>query len=115
MRRPPHVVVCVARTHWVVSVAIVGATAAAYLLARKLPFVAFGPKTYFITGGLATLYFLAGTLVWFGAPFGPLVSRLCGLLYLARPQLGSRLWDTMSSPEFKAHFARAPTATDGGQ
>jgi hypothetical protein len=68
--------------------------------------VAFGPKTYLITGGLAAWYFLAGALVWLGAPFGRLISRVCGLLYLARPQLGSRLWDMMNTPEFREHFTR---------
>jgi hypothetical protein len=58
-----------------------------------------------ITGGLAVLYGLAGTLVWFGTPTGRFLSRVCGLLYLARPQLGSRLWKIMDSEEFKAHFA----------
>jgi hypothetical protein len=106
MRRPPDVVVFVARTHWVVSLAIVGAVGVLYLLTRKLPFVAFGPKTYIITGSLTALYFAAGTLVWFGAPFGRLLSRVCGLLYLARPQLGSRLWDAMSSAEFQGHFKK---------
>lgn len=106
MRRPPHPVVLVARTHWVVSATILIALAVLYPLARRIPFVEFGPRTYGITGGLAALYFLAGTLVWFGAPLGRLLSRICGLLYLARPQLGSHLWDAMSSAEFQAHFRR---------
>lgn len=106
MRRPPSVVVFVARTHWVVGATIAAATAAGHLLTQNLPFVAFGPSTYLISGGLALGYFLAGTLVWFGAPFGRLLSRVCGLIYLARPALGSRLWDMMSSPEYQAHFRR---------
>lgn len=106
MRRPPDVVRFVARTHWVVSATIVVAVGVLHFLTQKMPFVAFGPKTYIITGGLAALYFLAGTLVWFGAPFGRLCSRVCGLLYLARPQLGSRLWDMMNTPEFREHFVR---------
>jgi hypothetical protein len=91
----------------VVGATIVAAVVLLHFLTRKLPFVAFGPKTYVITGGLAALYFSAGTLVWFGLPFGRLVSRVCGLLYLARPQLGSRLWDMMNTPEFREHFTRA--------
>jgi hypothetical protein len=106
MPRPPSVVAFVARTHWVVSATIVAAVVVLYLFTQKLPFVAFGPKTYLITGALALIYFLAGTLVWLGAPFGRLLSRICGLLYLARPQLGSRVWDMMNTPEFQAHFAR---------
>jgi hypothetical protein len=105
MSRPPAVVL-VARAHWVVSGTIIGALAVLYPLARKMPFVEFGARTYGITVGLAALYFAAGTLVWFGAPLGRLLSRVCGLLYLARPQLGSRLWDLMSSAEYQAHFAR---------
>ncbi|MEO5959473.1 MAG: hypothetical protein ABIZ49_03220, partial [Opitutaceae bacterium] len=59
-----------------------------------------------ITGGLAALYLFAGTLVWFGAPLGRFFSRVCALLYLSRPRLGSFLWEVMDSDEFKAHFRR---------
>lgn len=104
MRPPPQCIAFVARTHWMVGGVIVGAIALLHSLARKLPGIEFGPRTYLITGGLALLYLLAGTLVWFGAPFGPLLSRVCGLLYLSRPRLGSYLWETMNTPEFKAHF-----------
>jgi hypothetical protein len=110
MRRPPQAVVFVARTHWVVSAVIVIAVAVLYPLTRKLPFVAFGPKTYLISAGLALLFFLTGTLVWLGLPPGRLLSRVCGLLYLARPQLGSPLWDMMNSPEYREHFARKRSA-----
>ena len=73
-------------------------------LVAKYP-VTFGPRAYAITLGLALLYLLAGTLVWLGTTAGKFLSRVCGLLYLARPQLGSRLWQIMDSEEFKAHFA----------
>ena len=106
MRKPPRSVAIVARTHWAVGAVIVAATAILHALTRKLPQVEFGPRTLLIAGGLALLYLLAGTLVWLGAPFGKLLSRICGLLYLPRPQFGGLLWDTMNSPEFQAHFTR---------
>ena len=105
MRRPPDCVVFVARTHWLVSATIALGIVVGHWLGRKLPGVEFGARTYLITGGLGAAYFLAGTLVWFGAPFGRLLSRLCGLLYLARPRLGSHLWETMNTPEFREHFS----------
>lgn len=77
-----------------------------HVLTRKLPQIEFGPRTYLIAGGLALLYLVAGTLVWFGTPFGRLLSRVCGLLYLPRPQFGGYLWDVMNSPEYQAHFER---------
>jgi hypothetical protein len=104
MRRPPSVVSFVARTHWVVSATIAVSIVLLHLFTRKLPMVSFGPKTYIISGALALLYGAAGTLVWFGLPPGRLLSRICGLIYLARPQLGSRVWDTMDSAKFKEHF-----------
>jgi hypothetical protein len=105
MRRPPACVVLVARTHWIVGGVICLSIAALHAFTRKLP-VEFGPLTYQITGGLAALYLLAGTLVWLGAPFGRFFSRACTLLYLSRPRLGSYLWEVMDSEEFKAHFQR---------
>src|SRR5882762_1746557 len=106
MKRPPGCVVLVARTHWIVGGVILLAIAALRAFTRKLPAIEFGPVTYEITGGLAALYLITGALVWFGAPFGRILSRLCTLLYLSRPRLGSYLWETMDSPEFQAHFAR---------
>ena len=105
-RRPPACVATVARTHWIVGLAIIGGVALCHGLTRRLPMIEFGPRTYAITGGLAALYLLAGTLVWFGTPFGRLLSRICGLLYLSRPRLGSHLWEMMDSAEFQAHFKR---------
>jgi hypothetical protein len=61
-----------------------------HLITRNLPAIEFGPKTYVITWSLAALYGLTGTLVWFGAPLGRLLSRICGLLYLPRPQFGGQ-------------------------
>jgi hypothetical protein len=106
MRRPPDNVAFVARTHWVVGAVILASTALAFVLVRRVPRIEFGLRTYLITGGLAALYLVAGTLVWFGAPLGLLLSRVCTLLYLARPTLGSRVWETMNTPEFRAHFTR---------
>ena len=112
MRRPPRCVAVVARTHWLVGLAIVASVTVLHLITRNLPSIEFGRKTYLITGGLAALYVLAGTLVWFGAPFGKLLSRVCGLLYLPRPQFGGVLWDIMNSVEFKEHFARRTRTHD---
>ena len=106
MRSPPKSAALVARTHWIVGVAIVVTAGVLLLMTRNLPQIEFGPRTYIVTGGLALLYLLAGTLVWFGAPFGRLLSRVCGLLYLPRPQFGGYLWDVMNSSEYQAHFER---------
>ncbi len=105
MRRPPGCVLLVARTHWLVGASILFFVVLLHLLTRRLP-VAFEPKTYVITLGLGGLYLLGGTLVWFGAPLGRLLSRGCTLIYLVRPNLGSHLWRIMDSEEFKSHFAR---------
>jgi hypothetical protein len=110
-RRPPAPVALVARTHWVVGGTIVAGAVLLRWMMAKFP-VDFSLRTYTITAALAALYLLAGTLVWFGVPPGRLLSRICGLIYLARPSLGSFLWDIMDSEEFKTHFRRrrAPPA-----
>lgn len=100
---PPACVVLVARTHWVVSAVILLSIGLLRWVTEKYP-IEFTARTYLITGGLAALYGLAGTLVWFGAFGGRLLSRICGLLYLARPRLGSDLWQIMDSAEYQAHF-----------
>lgn len=107
MRRPPAEVRFVARTHGFVSLVILASILLLHGVARDLPGVEFGARTYRYAGGLAGLYLLAALLVWFGAPFGPLLSRVCSLLYLPRPRFGFRVWETMDSPEFRAHFRRA--------
>src|SRR4051812_43903266 len=112
MRQPPRSVVIVARTHWIVGAVIAGSTALLYWLTRKIPGVEFRARTYEIAGALAAVYLGAGTLVWFGVPLGPLLSRVCALLYLPRPRFGSAIWGTMNLPEFKAHFRREPVNTD---
>jgi hypothetical protein len=106
MRSPPATVAFIARTHWLVGGVIVISILLLHALTRRLPGVEFGSRTYVITESLAALYLLGGTLVWLGAPFGRLISRVCGLLYLARPQFGSRVWETMNSVEFQDHFKR---------
>ena len=106
MPRPPSCVALVARTHWLVGAVILVSLALLAWVTHRVPRIEFGAATYGIAGGLAALYLLAGTLVWLGAPFGRLLSRICGLLYLPRPQFGSLLWDIMDSPEFKVHFTR---------
>lgn len=107
MPRPPESVVFVARTHWLVGGVVVASTGLLHLVLRDVPVVHFGLRTYAITGALGLSYLLAGALVWLGWPFGPLLSRVCTLLYLPRPGMGLRVWETMNSPEFKAHFKRA--------
>lgn len=106
MRRPPACVVFVASTHAVVGGVIVASTLLLHALTRGLPRIEFGPRTFVYAGALAGLYFLAAALVWFGTPLGPLLSRVCSLIYLPRPNFGFRIWDTMNSPEFRAHFRR---------
>lgn len=106
MRSPPTCVVFVARTHWIVGLAILCSTALLHVLTRRLPGIEFGMSTFAITGGIAALYLTAGTLVWFGAPPGRLLSYVCALLYLPRPSFGSLMWETMNRPDFKAHFTR---------
>ena len=108
MPRPPDCVVFVARTHGFVALVIIGSVALLHGLTRKLPGIDFEARTYLITGGLAAIYLLTAALVWLGAPLGRLSSRLCALIYLARPNFGSRIWDEMDSPEFQAHFKRRP-------
>lgn len=102
--RPPASVVFVARTHWIVAATIALSVGVLHLIMRNVRVVEFGAKTYLITGGLMLLYFTAGLLVWFGLPLGPILSRVCSLIYLPRPQLGERIWAVMKSPEFRAHF-----------
>jgi len=104
---PPACVALVARTHWVVSATIVVSIGLLRWIVVKFP-LEFSVRTYAVAVTLAALYGLAGTLVWFGAPAGKFLSRVCGLLYLARPRLGSHLWEVMDSPEFKAHFTGKP-------
>ena len=106
MRPPPKSVALVARTHWVVGLVIAGSIGLLHLLTRNLPGIEFQLRTYIITGSLAALYLITGTLVWFGLPFGRVLSRICALLYLPRPQFGGLLWDTMNLPEYRAHFIR---------
>ena len=106
MRRPPACVVFVARTHGLVGLVIVGSILGLHGLTRNLPGIGFGARTYDYAAGLAGIYLLAAVLVWLGAPFGPLLSRICSLLYLARPGFGFRVWETMDTPEFRAHFRR---------
>jgi hypothetical protein len=100
----PSAVVLVARTHWLVGAIIIGSAVLVYAVTRGL--VSFKPSAAWITFGMGGFYLLAGTMVWFGVPFGRFASQLCTLLYLARPQLGSYIWETMNLPEFKAHFRR---------
>lgn len=106
-QRPPDCVAHVARTHWVVAGVILAAVGIVQWIVVRFP-VAFSPRTYALTLGLAALYALAGALVWFGAPLGRSLSRLCCLLYLARPALGSQLWQIMDSPEYQAYFEGRP-------
>jgi hypothetical protein len=104
MRQPPQSVAFVARTHWFVAFIIALSIAVLHLMTRNLPGIEFRPRTYAITSSLGLLYFVAGTFVWFGLPFGRVLSRVCALLYLPRPQFGGRIWETMNTPEYQAHF-----------
>ncbi len=110
MARPPACVVFVARTHGVVGLVIGVSILLLHALTRNLRGIEFGAPTYCSTGGLAAFYLLTAGLVWQGAPFGRLCARLCALLYLPRPDFGSRVWHAMDSVEFQAHFKRGSRA-----
>jgi hypothetical protein len=105
MPGPPPPVVLVARTHWLVGGAAAAAMAVVHFSTRHLP-IAFSPTAYWSAGGFAVAYLVAGSCVWLGIPPGRVLSRVCGLLYLARPRFGSPIWDAMSLPEYRAHFER---------
>ena len=107
MRPPPPSVALVARTHWAVGGIALVSVALLHLLTRNWP-VEFAPRTYVITCGFGAFYLLGGTLVWFGVWPGKFASRICGLIYLARPNFGSHLWRLMDAAEFQEHFRRAP-------
>ncbi|MCX6953637.1 MAG: hypothetical protein NTV51_15915, partial [Verrucomicrobia bacterium] len=82
-----------------------------HLATRNLRQIEFGPHTYAIALGIGLTYCIAAVLVWFGTPAGRFLSRVCGLLYLARPQFGSHLWRIMDSAEYRAHFTRTRPPT----
>ena len=104
---PPPEVALVARTHGLVGLTALASLLLLHLLTRRLPHVEFGTRTYAIALGIGLGYTITGVMVWFGTPAGRFLSRVCGLLYLARPQLGSRLWRIMDSADYQAHFRRA--------
>lgn len=106
MRHPPEGVAVVARHHWLMGGAIAFFLLVLLLLVRSAPQIQPTRATYTISLGLALLYLGTGTLVWFGTPLGRVLNFVCSLVYLARPQMGLRLWRISDSAEFKAHFAR---------
>lgn len=106
-RVPPAGVALVARTHALVGVTALASLLLLHLLTRRLPHVEFGTRTYAIALGIGLGYCLTGVMVWFGTPAGRFLSRVAGLLYLARPQLGSHLWRIMDSAEYQGHFTAA--------
>lgn len=80
--------------------------ALAFGVTRRWPAFELSHLGYAITSGIAFLYLATATLVWVGAPLGRYLSYACSFIYLARPQLGLRIWRLMGTTEFKAHFAR---------
>ena len=104
--RPPACVALVARTHGLVGITALASLLLLHLVTRNLRQIEFGPRTYAIGLSIGVAYCLAAILVWFGTPAGRWGSRICGLLYLARPQLGSHLWRIMDSDDYQAHFRR---------
>jgi hypothetical protein len=105
MIQPPDSVRHVAKTHWLVGSVIALSIVFLNALTQKFPVEA-SARTYVVTFSLAGLYLLGGTLVWFGAPFGRFLSRVCALIYLARPAFGSPLWKLMDGEEYQAHFRK---------
>jgi len=106
MRRPPPSVALVARTHWTVGAVILVSVALLHWITRPVPAIEFGTRTYQVTLGMGLVYLLAGSLVWYGSPLGRVFSRVCSLLYLARPSFGLSIWEAMKRPDFAAHFQR---------
>jgi hypothetical protein len=101
--RPPDSVALVAKTHWFVGGVVLVSVFAVRWLVSQFP-VDFTVRTWAVTLGIAGTYLGTGTLVWFGLPFGRVLSRVCSLVYLVRPRLGPLLWQIMDSEEFRAHF-----------
>lgn len=112
MRRPPAPVALVARTHGLVGATILVATGLIAALTWQTP-VELGVAMYGTTLGLGGLYLLAGAMVWRGTRGGRFLSKVCGLLYLARPDFGSHLWRLMDSAEYRDHFVLPNRAEDG--
>ena len=108
--RLPASVALVARTHGLVGATALASLLVLHLATRGLRQIEFGPRTYVIAATIGVTYCLTAVLVWFGTPGGRFLSRLCALVYLTRPQLGSHLWRIMDSAEYQAHFTRPPTA-----
>lgn len=102
--KPPAGVALVAHTHGLVGLTALASLLLLHLLTRRLPHVEFGPRTYAIALGIGLGYSITGLMVWFGTPAGRFMSRVCALLYLARPQFGSHLWRIMDSAEYQNHF-----------
>lgn len=102
--KPPAGVALVARTHGLVGLTALVSLLLLHLLTRRLPHVEFGTRTYAIAVGIGLGYSITGLMVWFGTPAGRFMSRVCGLLYLARPQFGSHLWRIMDSAEYQNYF-----------
>ena len=107
MSRPPACVALVARTHGVVGATALASVILLHFLTRGLEHIEFGPRTYVITLGISFAYGLAAALVWFGKPGGRVLSRVCSVLDLVRPQLGLDLLRIMASEEYRAHFTTA--------
>jgi multidrug transporter EmrE-like cation transporter len=107
MSRPPACVALVARTHGVVGATALASVILLHFLTRGLEHIEFGPRTYAISLGIGLTYLLAAVLVWFGSPGGRVLSRVCSVLYLVRPQLGLDLLRIMASEEYRAHFTTA--------
>jgi hypothetical protein len=107
MSRPPDSVAVIARHHWLTGGAMVFfVTIVAAFTRQWAGAFELSPKGYAITLTIAASYLGTGTLVWLGVRLGRYLNYACSLIYLARPQLGLRIWRLMGTPEFKAHFTR---------
>lgn len=102
-RRPPGIVVEQACYHAITGGTVLLGVGLLYFFTRHGTLI-MSPRGYGITLTLGLLYVATGLLVWFGRQPGVYLNYACSLIYLARPNLGLRLWRNMRQPAFREHF-----------
>lgn len=108
MARPSAGIAFIARTHWTTAGVVAAFSFGLYALLHDSPILDVKARTLGTLGGVAALYALVGTLVWFGAPLARPLNAICSFLYFVRPPLGARVWDIMRTEEYRAHFRSPP-------